>query len=138
MDALGRIFSDVSWVNWVFWFSHHQTPSQRQPSRGDQVTACVPVATHGSALRAFSAASLEVLMALFLAAPVTTQSAKDFTERAICKASTANFSGLVECCYKVLGEPQLFSPGRHAAANQELCGGGLLLSVNLPGVFIQP
>lgn len=27
--------------------------------------------------------------------------------------------------------------GQHAAANQELCGGSLLLSVNLPGVFLQ-
>lgn len=28
-------------------------------------------------------------------------------------------------------------PGQRAAANQELCGGGLFLSVNLPGVFLQ-
>lgn len=28
--------------------------------------------------------------------------------------------------------------GQRSADNQELCGGGLLLSMNLPGVFLQP
>lgn len=67
MDVLGRIISDVS---------QYQIRLPRQPSRGDEVPACVPVATHRSFqhshLVAFSAASLMDFMALFLAARLRT------------------------------------------------------------------
>lgn len=49
-----------------------------------------------SHLVVFSEALIADLIALFMAA-CHTQSAKDFTKRATCKASTANFYGLVEC-----------------------------------------
>lgn len=77
------VASSVLWLGVVRCFgSHNMHPHPGNSARVDQVPACVPVATHGSALFnqshrvVFSVASLADWMALFLAAPVTPNRAR--------------------------------------------------------------